>query len=84
MQNFQIRNLPEAKAADEPIPIGVHSKHYTDAVISFSRELTGLESKIKAQLTDLESKISPDEKMQAVRFQKEKNRCNPRRRLRRR
>ena len=48
MQDFRIRNLPEAKAADEPIINGWHSKHYTDAILSFRREVAALESKIDA------------------------------------
>ena len=48
MQDFRIRNLPEAKAADEPITKGWYSKDFLDAVLSFRQELTDLESKIDA------------------------------------
>ena len=48
MQDFRICNLPEAKAAEEPITNGWHARHYTYAIISFRREVSALESKINA------------------------------------
>ena len=46
MQDFRIRNLPEAKAADEPITKGWYSKDFLDAVLSFRREISELDGKI--------------------------------------